>query len=76
MTAEVRPAESGRLVRVAFADGTRLVAQLEARGAGRVSVAIEHQRLPDATTAAAEKAAWPVRLVVLKAQLEGTDPPR
>lgn len=72
-TAEVRAAEAGRLVRLAFPDGTRLVVQLEARGVNRVSVAVEHQRLPDAATAAAEKAAWPERLEALKALLEGAD---
>ena len=73
MTAEVRAADPGRLVRLALADGTRVVAQLEAKGARRVSVAVEHQRLPDAATAAAEKAAWPTRLEALKGLLEGAD---
>ncbi len=44
---EVRAAQP-RVVRLGWPDGTRVQAQFDARGQNRTTVAVEHQRLPDA----------------------------
>jgi hypothetical protein len=70
VAAEVRSTQPGRRASLGFDDGTRLNVQLEPKGPDRVSVAVEHQRLPDAGRAAAAKARLQERLDALKSLLE------
>jgi hypothetical protein len=50
---------------------SRLVVFVESKGAGKSSVWVSHERLPNAEAAAREKAAWKQRLGALKGVLEG-----
>lgn len=52
------------------ADEGRVVANFDARGESKVSVAVEHERLPDAAAAARWSGFWRERLTALKALLE------
>lgn len=49
---------------------SRLVVVVGSKGPDRSTVSVSHERLPDADTAAREKAAWKARLEALKAVLE------
>ena len=49
----------------------RVVVSFDAKGAQKVSVAVEHEKLPDADTAARWTMFWRERLAELKRQLEG-----
>ena len=49
---------------------SRLVVFVESKGSGKSSVWVSHERLPDAETAARQKAAWKDRLGALKRMLE------
>lgn len=69
----LRTALPGRAVRFDWGDGTtRLVVGFAAKGKAATQVAVQHERLPDAKTAAETKAYWRERLDVLKALLEGS----
>jgi hypothetical protein len=48
----------------------RVIVLCESRGAAKSTVALSHERLPDAGEAARLKAFWRERMAVLKAQLE------
>jgi hypothetical protein len=67
---EVRAAQPGKVVRLGWPDGTRVQAQLEARDADRTSVAVEHQRLPDASMVQPTRTYWQERLEALRSLLE------
>jgi uncharacterized protein DUF4287 len=68
---EVRTANPGRSVRANWDDGsTRLVVSFTARGDAKSQVALVHERIPDAETAADLKAFWRERVSVLKRVLE------
>jgi hypothetical protein len=68
---EVRTATPGRSVRADWDDGsTRLVVNFTARGDAKSQVALVHERIPDAETAAGLKAFWRERVAVLKQVLE------
>ncbi len=57
-----------------WGDGTsRIHVQLQAKGAGKTTVSVEHARLADAKAVAEQKQYWRERLLVLKALLEGGD---
>jgi len=68
---EVRTATSGKSIRANWDDGpTRLVIAFTARGDAKSQVALVHERVPDADTAAELKAWWRERVAVLKEVLE------
>jgi Domain of unknown function (DUF4287) len=55
-----------------WGDGqTRVVVSFEAKGDVKSTVALEHERLPDADEAERMKAYWRERVAALKAELEG-----
>ena len=65
-----RTARPHRSARFDWGDGTRVAVTFQARGADRSTVAVEHERLPDADAATSRKAFWQDRLAALKADLE------
>jgi hypothetical protein len=66
-----RPNRAPIVARFDVKDGEgRVVVSFDPRGAGKVSVAIEHEKLPNARAAARWTALWRERLKVLKEQLE------
>jgi hypothetical protein len=68
----VRTATPHRSARFDVGDGTeRLAVNFLAKGDARSAVALQHQRLPDAETAARVKAAWRARMTELQRLLEG-----
>ena len=70
-TASVRSIQQGKTARFDWADGgTRLLVSFEAKGPDKSTAHVAHERLPDAATAEAAKAAWKRRLLTLKAVLE------
>ena len=66
---EVRAAQP-TVVRLGWPDGTRVQAQFDAKGQNRTSVAVEHQRLPDAAQVPTMRTYWQDRLVALRSLLE------
>jgi hypothetical protein len=66
---EVRAAQP-RVVRLGWPDGTRLQAQFEPRGQNRTTVAVEHQRLPNAALVPSMRTYWQERLEALTSLLE------
>jgi hypothetical protein len=66
---EVRAAQP-KVVRLGWPDGTRVQAQLDAKGADRTMVAVEHQRLPDAALVPTMRTYWQERLEALRSLLE------
>ena len=67
-----RTAKPSRTARYDWGDGsTRVIAGFEAKGEAKSTVAISHERLPDAESAEQMKAYWRERLAVLKAVLDG-----
>ncbi|HEX2027199.1 MAG TPA: hypothetical protein VHF25_04290 [Nitriliruptorales bacterium] len=67
----VRNSRPGRSARFDWGtDGTCVAATFVQTGQDRSQVSIEHQRLPDAETAARTKAWWHSRLAALKTVLE------
>jgi Domain of unknown function (DUF4287) len=61
-----------RGARYDWEDGsTRLIVLCEAKGEAKSTVALSHERLPDADEAARLKVFWRERLAALKAQLQG-----
>jgi Polyketide cyclase / dehydrase and lipid transport len=67
---EVRAAQPGKVVRLDWPDGTRLQAQVEAKGPNRTTVAVEHRRLPDAARVPTMRTYWQERLEALRSLLE------
>jgi hypothetical protein len=68
--AEVRSGEQGRAVRLDLADGTRLLATLDATGPSRTAVAVEQSRMTDPAAVSPAKAYWKERLEALRVLLE------
>jgi len=68
--ADVRSGEQGRAVRLDLADGTRLLATLDATGPSRTAVAVEQSRMTDPAAVTPAKAYWKERLDALRALLE------
>ena len=68
--AEVRSGEQGRALRLDLADGTRLLATLDAIGPARTAVGLEQSRMADPAAVAPAKAYWKERLQALRALLE------
>jgi hypothetical protein len=54
---------------------TRLSVTFDAKGPAKCSVAVAHERLPDADEAEKAKTSWKARLVQLKSYLESTAVP-
>jgi uncharacterized protein YndB with AHSA1/START domain len=70
-TFEVRTANPGKSIRANWDDGsTRLVVNFTARGDSKSQVAVVHERIPDAETAAELKPWWRGRVADLKRLLE------
>jgi uncharacterized protein YndB with AHSA1/START domain len=68
---EVRTAQPGKSIRANWDDGsTRLAIYFTDRGDAKSQVALVHQRVPDAETAATLKAFWRARVAALKQVLE------
>lgn len=68
----LRTATAPKSARYDWEDGsTRVYVGFTDKGDGRSSVAIQHERLPDAETAEEMKAWWRERVAVLKDVLEG-----
>lgn len=66
-----RPTKAARTARFDWATPpSRLVVTVARRDDGRTTVAISHERLPDATSAGEQKAAWRERLGALRRDLE------
>lgn len=65
-----RTSRPGRSARFDCDDGTRISVTFYANGEAKTQVAVEHERLPDADTAARKKAYWRERLTALKDLLE------
>jgi hypothetical protein len=69
----LRKATAPRNARYDWEDGsTRVVVYFEPRGDAKSNVALAHERLPDAETAAEMQTWWRERLAVLKTLLEGS----
>ena len=66
---KVRAAQP-KVVRLGWPDGTRVQAQFDARGQDRTTVAVEHQRLPDAAQVPTMRTYWQDRLEALRSLLE------
>jgi hypothetical protein len=71
MDLTIRQSQAGKRIRFDLADGTRLSVQFFAAGDDRITLAVEHEKLPDAGSAERTKAAWRDRLEVLKSVVEG-----
>ena len=67
---EVRSAQPGKIVRLGWPDGTRLQAQFDAKSQDRTTVAVEHQRLPNAAQVPKMRTYWQERLEALRSLLE------
>jgi len=57
-------------IRASFTDGTRLDVNFYAKDEGKTQVTVEHQRLPDAAAAEAQKTFWAEALNHLRNYLE------
>jgi hypothetical protein len=67
----LRTAQANRSARFDWGDGrTRVVVGFEDKGPEKTTVAVEHERLPDAAAADRTKAEWRGRLALLKEALE------
>jgi FAD/FMN-containing dehydrogenase len=65
-----RTSQPGRSARYDWGDGsTRVLVTFTAKGDAKSTVAVSHERLPDAEAAERIKAYWRERLAVLKAEL-------
>ena len=72
VTLRLRTATPHRTARFDFEAGaSRLAVGFTVKGEGRSSVAMEHERLPDAETADRQKAFWRERMQELRRVLEG-----
>ena len=66
----VRSATSPRNIRFDWADGSRVIVGITARGDAKAQVAIEHAQLPDAAAVERLRELWRPALAELKATLE------
>jgi uncharacterized protein YndB with AHSA1/START domain len=70
-TMRASSADPDRTLRFDWQDGgSRIAVSLAAKGDAKTQVALQHQRLPDAKSAAEMKAYWRERLTMLKSFLE------
>jgi hypothetical protein len=70
-TMRERSSDPGQPLRFDWQDGgSRIAVSLAAKGDAKTQVAVQHQRLPDAESAAEMKAYWRERLTALKSLLE------
>jgi uncharacterized protein YndB with AHSA1/START domain len=70
MEINITTATPGKSIRASLPDGTRLDVNYYLKGEGKSQVTVEHQKLPDATSAEARKTFWSDALNRLKAYLE------
>ncbi len=67
-----RTAKPNRTARYDWGDGsTRVIVGFEAKGEAKSTVALSHERLPDADSADSIRSYWRERLAVLKEEIEG-----
>jgi hypothetical protein len=70
-TMSLRTSQPGHTARFDWGDGsTRVSVSFLAKGPAKASVAVAHERLPDADEAEMAKASWRSRLATLKSALE------
>ena len=70
-TMSLRTSQPGHTARFDWGDGsTRVIVSFEAKGPAKATVAMAHERLPDADEAESAKASWRARLAHLKSVLE------
>jgi uncharacterized protein YndB with AHSA1/START domain len=70
-TMSLRTSQPGHTARFDWGDGaTRVSVSFEDKGAAKATVAVAHERLPDADEAEVMKASWRERLAGLKSFLE------
>jgi hypothetical protein len=70
-TMSLRTSQPGHTARFDWGDGsTRVSVSFEPKGPAKATVAVAHERLPDADEAEAAKASWRARLAHLKSVLE------
>lgn len=70
-TMTLRTSQPGHTARFDWGDGTsRVSVSFEDKGAAKATVAVAHERLPDADEAEVRKASWRERLADLKSILE------
>ena len=70
-TMSLRTSQPGHTARFDWGDGaTRVSVSFEDKGAAKATVAVAHERLPDADEAEVTKASWRARLADLKSILE------
>jgi hypothetical protein len=70
-TMSLRSSQPGHTARFDWGDGaTRVSVSFEDKGAAKATVAVAHERLPDADEAEVTKASWRERLAGLKSFLE------
>lgn len=70
-TMSLRTSQAGHTARFDWGDGsTRVSVSFLAKGPAKASVAVAHERLPDADEAEMAKASWRGRLAALKSELE------
>jgi hypothetical protein len=68
----MRTSQPGRTARFDWEDGsTRVTAWFTEKGPSKSTVALAHERLPDADEAETMKAMWKERMAELKSFLEG-----
>ena len=66
-----RGSQPGKVARFDWAgDESRVTVTFEAKGPGRATAHVAHERLPDAAAGEAAKVAWRARLAALKSSLE------
>jgi hypothetical protein len=71
-TMTLRTSQPGHTARFNWGDGaTRVSVSFEDKGPAKATVAVAHERLPDADEAELAKASWRERLANLKSLLEG-----
>jgi Domain of unknown function (DUF4287) len=69
-TMSLRTSQPGHTARFNWRGGTRVSVSFEAKGPAKTTVAVAHEKLPDADEAETAKASWRERLAGLKAFLE------
>jgi hypothetical protein len=76
MSVRARGTQPGKVARFDWAgDDSRVMVTFEAKGQGRATAHVAHERLPDAAAGEAAKAAWRARLAALQSSLEAAAKP-
>ena len=70
VTLTVRTATRNKSMRISWPDRTSVALGFYGKGAGKAQVAIQHEKLPDKSTATRIKASWAARLAALGEMLQ------